>query len=419
MMAKEQLSPALSARMEREKSTHSYTDFSFHDDAAVRRFVTGKPDTVWRPAFAKDIDKILYSPYYNRYTDKTQVFALTKNDDITRRGLHVQLVSRIARTIGRALNLNLDLIEAIALGHDIGHTPFAHCGEVYLNQLYNKHTGRYFSHNIHSARVLSQIFPMNLTLQTLSGIAGHNGEIEMAEYHPVPLASFEEFEAELEKCYTIPGYCNKIQPSTLEGNVVRISDIIAYLGRDRQDAARMQMVEDDHFTAGIIGTVNSEIVNNLVVNIIENSYGKPYIMMDEEHFGAIQTYKRENYAMIYANEPGRVILDRVVKYMMEEIYEQLLDDLLNDRRDSPIFLHHIDYVNATHYHRDVPYEQTEPNQIVVDYIASMTDDYLIELHRYLFPDSNYYVEYMGYFNDIHEKRTRLQGQIGMEDQEED
>ena len=414
-MAKEQLSPALSERMEREKKTHSHTDFSFPDEAAIRRFPTAKPDTVWRPAFAKDIDKILYSPYYNRYTDKTQVFSLTKNDDITRRGLHVQLVSRIARTIGRALNLNLDLIEASALGHDIGHTPFAHCGEVYLNDLYHKHTGRYFTHNIHSARVLTEIFPMNLTLQTLSGIAGHNGEIEMAEYHPVPMNTFEEFAAELEKCYTIPGYSNKVQPSTLEGNVVRISDIIAYLGKDRQDAARMQLIEDDGFTADGIGSINSEIVNNLVVNIIENSYGKPYIMMDAEHFKAVQNYKRENYSMIYANEPGRVILDRVVKYMMEELYEKLLDDLENDRKDSPIFLHHIDYVNATHYRRDIPYEQTEPNQIVVDYIASMTDDYLIDLYHYLFPDSKYYVEYTGYFNDIHEKRTRLQGQIGMED----
>ena len=138
-------------------------------------------------------------------------------------------------------------------------------------------------------------------------------------------------------------------------------------------------------------------------------------MMDAEHFKAVQNYKRENYSMIYANEPGRVILDRVVKYMMEELYEKLLDDLENDRKDSPIFLHHIDYVNATHYRRDVPYEQTEPNQIVVDYIASMTDDYLIDLYHYLFPDSKYYVEYTGYFNDIHEKRTRLQGQIGMED----
>ena len=343
------------------------------------------------------------------------MFSLTKNDDITRRSLHVQLVSRIARTIGRALNLNLDLIEAIALGHDIGHTPFAHCGEVYLNELYNSHTGRFFSHNIHSVRVLDQIFPLNLTLQTLSGIAGHNGEIELSEYFPVPMDSFGDFEAELEKCYTIPGYSNKIQPSTLEGNVVRISDIIAYLGKDRQDAASIQMVENNAFTSSIIGSINSEIINNLVFNVIENSYGQPYIKLDESHFQAVQSCKRENYAMIYANEPGRAILNRVVKPMMEEIYEQLLEDLVREKHDSPIFRHHIDYVNQTRHPRTVPYEKTEPNQMIVDYIASMTDDYLIDLHRYLFPDSNYYVEYTGYFNDLYALRNRLQGQMSMED----
>ena len=415
-MAKEQLSAALSARMEQEKADRSYIDLSFHDDMAIRRHCNDKPAPVWRPRFAKDIDRIMYSPYYNRYTDKTQVFSLVKNDDITRRSLHVQLVSRIARTIGRALNLNLDLIEAIALGHDIGHTPFAHSGEVFLNDLYHKHTGRYFNHNIHSARVLDKIFPLNLTLQTLSGIAGHNGEIELSEYRPVPMNSFEEFEAELEKCYTIPGYANKIQPSTLEGNVVRISDIIAYLGKDRQDAASIQMVGDSAFpTTASIGTINSEIINNLVVNIIENSYGQPYIMLDEAHFKAVQSYKKENYAVIYANEPGRAILKRVVEPMMQEIYDQLLEDLLHDKQDSPIFRHHIDYVNQTRYPRLVPYEKTEPNQIIVDYIASMTDDYLIDLHRYLFPDSNYYVEYTGYFNDLYALRNRLQGQISIDD----
>ena len=415
-MAKEQLSAALSARMEMEKANHAYFDRSFPDEMAIRRFGSDKAAPVWRPNFAKDIDRIMYSPYYNRYTDKTQVFSLIKNDDITRRSLHVQLVSRIARTIGRALNLNLDLIEAIALGHDIGHTPFAHCGEVFLNDLYNKHTGRYFTHNIHSARVLDQIFPLNLTLQTLSGIAGHNGEIELAEYRPVPMDSFEDFEAELEKCYTIPGYSNKIQPSTLEGNVVRISDIIAYLGKDRQDATNIQMVADSDFpTTSVIGTINSEIINNLVVNIIENSYGQPYIMLDEEHFKAVQSYKRENYAVIYANEPGRAILKRVVEPMMQEIYEQLLEDLLLEKGDSPIFKHHIDYVNQSRYPRQVAYEKTEPNQIIVDYIASMTDDYLIDLHRYLFPNSNYYVEYTGYFNDLYAQRSRLEGQMGLED----
>jgi len=399
-MAKEKLSPELSARIEQEKNQRTFLNQAFPDSMALRRHSNDTPTPVWRPKFAKDIDRILYSPYYNRYTDKTQVFSLVKNDDVTRRSLHVQLVSRIARTIGRALNLNLDLIEAIALGHDIGHTPFAHCGEVYLNQLYRAHTGRYFNHNIHSVRVLDKIFSLNLSLQTLVGIAGHNGEIELEEYRPVPMESFEQFDAELEKCYTVPGYANKIQPSTLEGNVVRISDIIAYLGRDRQDAQRIQMVEQSAFPSIEIGTVNSEIINNLVVNIIENSYGKPYIKLDAKHFQAVKEYKRDNYAKIYTSEPGRVQLENTVKPMMTQIYEQLLEDLLTGKLYSPVFKHHIDYVNQTHYPKPVPYEKTEPNQIVVDYIASMTDDYLIDLHHFLFPGSSYQVDYTGYFMDL-------------------
>lgn len=397
-MPKEKLSAELSQRIEYEKTNHTYADLAFPDSMVIRRQGFQAPTPVWRPNFARDIDRILYSPYYNRYTDKTQVFSLMKNDDITRRSLHVQLVSRIARTIGRALNLNLDLIEAIALGHDIGHTPFAHAGEVYLNELYNKHTGRFFNHNIHSVRVLDQVFPMNLSLQTLVGIAGHNGEIELKEYRPVPMESFEKFDQEIEKCYQLPGYANKIQPSTLEGNVVRISDIIAYLGRDRQDATRVQMLEKNAFAGSDIGTINSEIINNLVVNIIENSYSKPYIKLDERHFQALQTSKRENYAMIYESEAGRAKLDLTVRPMMAQIYEQLLEDLKSGNHTSPIFTHHIDYVNQSHYHRAVPYEATEPNQLVVDYIASMTDDYFIDLHHYLFPDSSFKVEYKGYFD---------------------
>ena len=398
-MPKEKLSTKLSQRIEQEKASRTYADRAFPDSMVIRRRSTTSQAPVWRPNFAKDIDKILYSPYYNRYTDKTQVFSLMKNDDITRRSLHVQLVSRIARTIGRALNLNLDLIEAIALGHDIGHTPFAHAGEVYLNELYNSHTGRYFNHNIHSVRVLDQIFPLNLSLQTLVGIAGHNGEIELKEYWPVPMDSFQQFDAEIEKCYQIRGYANKIQPSTLEGNVVRISDIIAYLGKDRQDAARIQMLEKNAFAGSDIGTINSEIINNLVVNIIENSYGQPYIKLDQKHFESLQTSKRENYAMIYESKAGRAKLDRTARPMMTEIYEQLLEDLRLNKKHSPIFTHHIDYVNQTHYPRQTPYEKTEPNQMLVDYIASMTDDYLVDLHHYLFPNSSYKVAYRGYFDE--------------------
>ena len=136
----EVLSREITDQIEQAKKTGVYTDVSFHDDRVVRRRDLAKDKaTVWRPTFVHDIDKILHCPYYNRYTDKTQVFSLYKNDDITRRALHVQLVSRTARTIGKALNLNLDLIEAISLGHDIGHTPFGHMGEKFLDELYCEH----------------------------------------------------------------------------------------------------------------------------------------------------------------------------------------------------------------------------------------------------------------------------------------
>ena len=395
----ELLSETVTRQIEKDRANKTQPAFGFDSKNIVRRR-TSPRDTasIWRPPFMRDIDKILHCPYYNRYTDKTQVFSLIKNDDITRRSLHVQLVSRIARTIGAALHLNLDLIEAIALGHDIGHPPFAHSGEKYLNELYFTHTGRHFCHNVHSIRVLDKIFPFNISLQTLDGIACHNGEVELEEYHPVPMNSFEEFDAMIEHCYTDRAFANKILPSTLEGCVVRISDIIAYLGKDRQDAARVHLADEESFTNEGIGSINAEIINNLVVNIIENSYGKPYIKMDTLHFTALKSAKRDNYTRIYENTAAMTGLDKTVKPMMAELYDRLLQDLQTENRTSPIFTQHIDYVNQTHYPRSMPYEQTDPDQLVVDYIASMTDDYFIDLHRYLFPDSPYKVEYKGYFD---------------------
>lgn len=399
MLNYESLSESLSDRMEQEQRTGTFVKTGFDNCNILRRnMVASDAATVWRPPFVHDIDKILHCPYYNRYADKTQVFSLIKNDDIARRSLHVQLVSRIARTIGSALHLNLDLIEAIALGHDIGHPPFAHTGEVYLDELYYKHAGRHFYHNIHSIRVLDGIFPFNISLQTLDGIACHNGEIELEEYHPVPLTSFEEFDEMIEHCYTDRAFAVRILPSTLEGCVVRISDIIAYLGKDRQDAIRVGLVDESAFVNEDIGSTNAEIINNLVVNIIENSYGKPYIKLDSRHFNALKSSKRDNYKQIYRATATRTKLDVTIKPMMEEIYGQLLDDLKHGNKKSPVFTHHIDYINQVHYTRQTPYENAEPNQLVVDYIASMTDDYLIDLHHYLFPDSQYKVEYVGYFD---------------------
>ena len=399
MLKYESLSDALSRRIEAEKRTGSFERMGFDNSAITRRTSLAKDTgSVWRPPFVHDIDKILHCPYYNRYTDKTQVFSLIRNDDITRRSLHVQLVSRIARTIGGALNLNLDLIEAIALGHDIGHPPFAHTGECYLDEIYYAHTGRHFMHNIHSVRVLDEQFPLNISLQTLSGIAFHDGEMELEEYVPSKLESFEEFDYIIERCYTDRKFAASQLPSTLEGCVVRLADIIAYLGKDRQDAARAKVVSEDAFVNHDIGSINAEIINNLVVNIIENSYGKPYIKLDSKHFRALKASKRDNYSLIYESAATRAKLDITAKPMMRELYKRLRDDLIAGDRTSPIFVHHVDYINKSHYKRRSTYEISDPDQIVVDYIAGMTDNYFIELHRYLFPETNYKVEYKGYFD---------------------
>lgn len=394
----EVLSEELTKKIEYENRTGSYLNAGFDEGKLLRRQAETGGKNVWCNPFLQDIDKIIHCPYFNRYADKTQVYSLFKNDDMTRRSLHVQLVSRISRTIGKALHLNLDLIEAIALGHDIGHPAFAHTGERLLDKLYHKHTGRHFLHNIHSVRVLDKIHLYNLSLQTLDGIASHNGELELEEYRPVPIKDFAEFDERMEKCCQDTEFADKIMPSTLEGAVVRISDIIAYVGKDRQDAVLAKAVNENEFSSEI-GSLNSEIVNNLIVNIIENSYGKPYIKLDSRHFKALKEAKKENYEKIYNRANAHAGLDGKIQPMMEEVYGQLLDDVSNGCRTSPIYTHHIRQVNENQRGTQTPYEKTEANQLVVDYIASMTDDYFIELHEFLFKDSAYKLKYRGYFDD--------------------
>ena len=397
----EKLSPEVSELIRSDIENGTRPQFAAKGSDAVRRNPAFDKESIWRPAYVRDVDKIMHSPYYNRYTDKTQVFSFYKHDDITRRALHVQLVSRIARSIGSVLNLNLDLIEAIALGHDIGHTPFGHAGERYLSEVYRAETGRFFNHNVHSVRVLDGIFPLNITLDTLDGIITHNGEFEMHEYRPSVMPDFDTFDKMVESCYVDEKNIEHIIPSTLEGCVVRVCDIIAYLGKDRQDAKRANLIESDTALGDAgIGNINAEIINNLMVNIIENSYGKPYIMLDSDHYMGMKNAKRVNYEQIYRRESVSRVLDETVKPMIQRLYYRLLSDLKSGKRSSPIFEHHVDFVSGNHYAAPIPYIETEPNQIVVDYIASMTDDYCTDLYKYLFPDSNLEIKYHGYFERL-------------------
>jgi len=394
---------ALQEQIRADRTAGIINPYRCSDEQAIRRVPRDKPN-LWRPAFVRDIEKILHLPVYNRYADKTQVFSFYHNDDITRRALHVQLVSRIARNIGAVLGLNLDLIEAIALGHDIGHTPFGHAGERFLSDLLEAHTGRVFNHNVHSVRVLDQLFARNLTLQSLDGILCHNGEFEQQEYRPIYDKTFTEFDHEVEACYQNGGKTiKKLVPSTLEACVVRICDMIAYLGKDRQDARTARLIDSNYkFQTEKIGTENAAIINNLTVDIIENSYGKDYILLSPEAYQDLKQAKKENYEVIYHNESVNQEYVDVIQPMFEALYERMLADLLSQNEQSVIYQHHLAFLAEQRQYYDGPvYLTEEPNQIVVDYIASMTDDYFIALHEFLFPDSPHQITYRSYFEDLH------------------
>ncbi len=428
------LLPEVQEQIERDRANNTVNPYRFNDADAVRRDPTRDKANLWRTTFIRDTEKILHLPVYNRYADKTQVFSFYKNDDITRRALHVQLVSRISRTIGAVLGLNTDLIEAIALGHDIGHTPFGHAGERFLSELLHKETGLYFNHNVHSVRVLDTLFRRNITLQTLDGILCHNGEFEQQEYIPRPFREgsssstsssqadsadvpdaadgapyaagfFQQFDATVNDCYTQgDAAIKKLVPSTLEGCVVRICDMIAYLGKDRQDAARAHLITDEtQFTSHEIGTANAAIINNLTVDIINNSYGKNYILMSPEYYNDLKTAKKENYEKIYLAPTVSSELDTLVKPMFSKLYYKLLDDITKKDKRSTIWKHHIEFMceNTGWYtESDTPYEETDPNMITADYIASMTDDYFIDLYEFLFPKDKMTVQYKSYFEDM-------------------
>ncbi len=359
------------------------------DDARfkyLRRNPEKDKASAMRPAFVRDVDKILNSAYYNRLSDKTQVLSFYHNDDITRRALHVQLVSRIARTLGAALGLNVDLIEAVAIGHDIGHTPFGHAGEKILDELLFDSVGLRFNHNVQSVRILDKVFRYNLTLETLDGILCHNGEMPTDCYAPKPLKDFEDFDSRVSACMKDKDYIKKLVPATKEGCVVRVCDMIAYLGKDRQDYIRAGLGEESDFMQNEYAQNNAALINNFCVNIVNNSVGKDYIKMDDRHFELLKSLKEENYRTIY-------LTDKVVKYydevrpMMKRLFAKLTDDIKKGDESSYIYRHHINFVAEKTKYIDgaiESYLRDKPELIVADYLASCSDDYFLALYEEIF-----------------------------------
>ena len=327
-----------------------------------------------RPEYFRDVDRIIWSKSYFRYMDKTQVFTIKDNDHISRRMSHVQMVSKIARTIGRALSLNEDLIEAIGLGHDLGHVPFGHLGETYLNELSLKHNEGIFMHNVQSVRNLMNLekngHGLNLTIQTLDGILCHNGELILDKYAPVEKTK-EDFLKDYENCYKSKENILSLRPMTLEGCVVRISDVISYIGKDIEDAIMMNILKPTEVPASlmnILGNNNGDIVTTLVLDIIKNSMSKPYITMSKEIMQALNDLQKFNYENIYykvLTEEQR----RYYKEMFNIVFETNLEYLKNNITETNIYKVYLN--NMSEEYRN----NTSKERIVIDYIAGMTDDY--------------------------------------------
>ena len=394
------LSPKVERLVDALQSERCMSPFACGDETIVRRDPSERDGgTLLRPAFVRDAEKIIHTPAYNRLNGKTQVFSFRANDDITRRGLHEQLVSRIARDIGRALGLNLDLIEAISLGHDVGHTPFGHAGERFLNEVYHRRTGRHFFHNVQSVRVLDTIYGRNISLQTLDGVICHNGEFEQQRFETSELGSFHAFDSVVEDCWQSGAEAiGRLRPMTLEGCVMRISDIIAYVGKDRQDAIRAGLVAESSFDDGLGGAYNAWALAAFSADVVENSFGKPRIEMSEEGFAELSRAKRENYEKIYGSAEVRGDLSSAVQELFAQLYEVELDALVGGREDDPIFRHHIAPItrHLSYYGRAYDWE-SDPDQCVADYISAMTDDYFVAACERIFPKARELFPRRGYF----------------------
>jgi len=368
-----QLDAIRSALNQRESALLS--PMAAFSDACTRRMEEEELVKGYRQSYSLDVDRILHSLAYTRYIDKTQVFYLIQNDHITHRMLHVQLVSKIARTIGRFLGLNEDLIEAVALGHDIGHTPFGHDGERILSQLCLKSGIGYFQHNVQSVQFLERVERKgkgwNLCLQVLDGILCHDGEIHEQKLSPERDKTFDTLDAEILKKKQNPD--TYLIPMTLEGCVVRMADTISYIGRDIEDAIRLSLIKRSDIPKScvrVLGNTNGSIVYHLVTDMIKHSFNKPYLAFSREISEQLQILKAFNLELIYMNPKIKQHLG-TINNLFEILFEKFLDEFETQNQKSVIFTHFLKGMSP-----DYTDKHSAP-EIVRDFLAGMTDQYFI------------------------------------------
>jgi dGTPase len=350
--------------------------------AARRRRFEERINEGHRQNFAVDADRILHSQAYTRYIDKTQVFYLIEHEQISHRVLHVQLLSKIARTIGKFLRLNEDLLEAIALGHDIGHPPFGHDGERILSNICTAHGIGPFLHSIQGVRFLDRLEKrgrgLNLSLQVLDGILCHDGETHLERLSPQGDKTFAALAEEIRIKLDDPA--RDLKPMTLEGCVVRLADTISYIGRDLEDAITLKLVRREELPpeiATVLGRTNGAIVYSLVADLITHSFNKNYVGYSPEIGGLLKKLKEFNYRRIYDNTRIKRETPKI-EVLFQQLFARFLEDVQAGRKDSPIwqdFLADMDPGYA---------ESHQPAEIVRDFVASMTDAYFLRTSQELF-----------------------------------
>ena len=296
-----------------------------------------EPQCDIRPVFQRDRDRILHCKSFRRLKHKTQVFLSPKGDHYRTRLTHTLEVSQNARTIAKALRLNEDLVEAIALGHDLGHTPFGHAGERILNELCEEG----YRHNEQSVRIVEKLEKdgkgLNLTWEVRDGILIHQ---------------------------------SSMMRHTLEGKIVRLSDKIAYINHDIDDAIRAKVMSEEDIPLEIrkvLGMTTKERLNTLIHNIIMNSMGKNDIVMSEEIGGAMQDLRKFMFQKVYTN-PAAKGEEAKAERLLCELYAH--------------YMGHIEILPEQYQRMHSEGEKKE--RVVCDYISGMTDQYAVAKYREFF-----------------------------------
>ncbi|MEA4889824.1 MAG: HD domain-containing protein [Clostridiaceae bacterium] len=365
-------SPDIKPRILKEEQEQHLSPYAARSASGLGRLTAEEPCSV-RTDYERDTGRIIFSMDFRRMRHKTQVFFDPQNDHICTRMEHVIYVNYIANTIGRALNLNADLIQAVAMGHDLGHAPFGHSGEKTLDTcLKHRPGGLFFQHEVHSLRVVDYLaarsghIGLNLTFEVRDGIASHCGET-YGEY--VLLPDRAKKPEDLRASALQHG-----RPATLEGCVVRLADKIAYIGRDIEDAARAGIMEFEDLPAAIqssLGRSNGQIINTLVTDIIANSYGQDAIILSRERGESMEELLRENVARIYKSDKINRY-EKMAANVVEGLFEALLPWTADPERlagsEHKVLRSFRSYMMERHYP-----EHEDGRQMVVDYIAGMSD----------------------------------------------